>query len=131
MDLQIIFQLFLAAILGSLIGLEREYKRKGAGLQTYSLVSLGACFFSIISLSLTEANIIKDPAPIILAIALGTGFIGAGSISRGEGRIEGLTTAAGIWITAAIGLATGASFYFFAFFFNLFTLFIFAWLGFI
>ncbi|PIS13734.1 MAG: magnesium transporter MgtC [Candidatus Tagabacteria bacterium CG09_land_8_20_14_0_10_41_14] len=110
MDSQIIFQLFLAAILGSLIGLEREIKRKGAGLQTYSLVALGACFFTVVALSFAELKIISDPAPIILAIALGTGFLGAGAISHGDRKTEGLTTAAGVWLTAAIGLAVGANF---------------------
>ena len=107
---QIIFQLFLATLLGGLIGLERETKKKEAGLQTYSLVALGTCLFTIISLLLAKSGII-DPSPIILAIAIGMGFIGAGAIFRGENQIKGLTTAAGLWVTAAIGLAVGARFY--------------------
>ena len=107
---QIIFQLFLATLLGGLIGLEREAKRKEAGLQTYSLVALGACLFTIISLLLAKSGII-DPSPIILAIAIGMGFIGAGAIFHGENQIKGLTTAAGLWVTAAMGLAVGARFY--------------------
>ncbi len=107
---QIIFQLFLATLLGGLIGLERETKKKEAGLQTYSLVALGACLFTIISLLLDKSGII-DSSSIILAIAVGMGFIGAGAIFRGENKIKGLTTAAGLWVTAAMGLAVGAQFY--------------------
>jgi len=111
---QFICQLLLAAFLGSLIGLEREIKRKGAGLQTYSLVTLGACLFAVIAFSLAKSINDFNPSMIIMAIALGMGFIGAGAIVRGEFHIEGLTTAAGLWTAAAIGLAVGANFYFFA-----------------
>ena len=107
----IISQLLLAAFLGGIIGVEREFKKREAGLQTYSLVALGACLFTVISFSLSKLRIINDPSPIILAIAIGMGFIGAGTISRGEKKVEGITTAAGLWITAAIGLAVGAKFY--------------------
>jgi len=114
--MEAVFQLFLATFLGALIGLEREIKRREAGLQTYSLVALGSCLFTMITLSLAKSNIV-DPSPIILAIAAGMGFIGAGAIFRGENQIQGLTTAAGLWATAAIGLAVGVGielFYFFA-----------------
>lgn len=110
MELQTIYQLLLAAFLGALIGVEREYKKKEAGLQTYTLVSLGACLFTVIFLLLTKANPV-DPASIITAIAIGMGFIGAGTIFREGGRTGGITTAAGLWVTAAIGLAVGAQFY--------------------
>ena len=125
---QIIFQLFLATLLGGLIGLERETKKKEAGLQTYSLVALGACLFTIISLLLAKSGII-DPSPIILAIAIGMGFIGAGAIFRGENQIKGLTTAAGLWVTAAIGLAVGAQFYLLAISATFLVLIIFAGFG--
>ena len=110
-QIQIICQLLLAAFLGSLIGVEREMKKKKAGLQTYSLVTLGSCLFAIIALSLGESIYGFDPSSIIMAIALGMGFIGAGAIIRGEFHSEGLTTAAGLWTAAAIGLAVGANFY--------------------
>ncbi len=128
MEIEIITQLFLAVILGSLIGLERELKRKEAGLQTYSLVALGACLFTIISLLLDKSGII-DSSSIILAIAVGMGFIGAGAIFRGENKIKGLTTAAGLWVTAAIGLAVGAQFYLLAICATFLALIIFAGLG--
>jgi len=110
MELEIIFQLFLATFLGALIGLEREAKKKEAGLQTYSLVALGACVFTVISSSLAESNFINSFS-IITAIAIGMGFIGAGTIFRAEGKTEGVTTAAGLWATAAIGLAVGVRIY--------------------
>lgn len=102
-------KLLLALFLGSIIGLEREQKKKGAGLQTYALVSLGACLFSLIAFALAEQKLI-DPTIVIMAIGVGVGFIGGGAISREGAQIFGLTTAAGIWTTAAIGLAVGAGF---------------------
>lgn len=116
---KIITQLFLAVILGGLIGLEREFKKKEAGLQTYSLVTLGACIFTIISFKLfffffNENGVTFDPSRIIQAIAVGIGFIGAGVIFRQTSGTVGLTTAAGLWVSAAIGIAVGASFYFLA-----------------
>lgn len=116
---QIIFQLVLAVILGSVIGLEREYKKKGAGLQTYSLVTLGACLFTLIGFELfnfysDKTGISFDPSRIILAVATGIGFIGAGAIIYRRVYIEGITTAAGLWCSAAIGVAVGVKLYFLA-----------------
>ena len=112
-----ILQLLLAALLGGLIGLEREYKRKQAGLRTYSLVALGAAFFVIISYN-TISNLVGqietnfDPTRIIGQIVLGIGFLGAGLIVFRGSHIEGLTTAAGLWVTAAVGVAIGVKLYF-------------------
>lgn len=128
MDFQIIWQLVLATILGALLGLEREMKKKGAGLQTYSLVALGSCLFTLIALSLANLKII-DASPIIIAIAVGMGFIGGGAIFRGESHVQGLTTAAGLWTTAAIGFTAGAGFYWMAIFATFLTIFIFAGFG--
>lgn len=124
---QIFFQLLLAALLGGLIGLEREYKRKQAGLQTYSLVALGSCLFTLISFELfnfflTQSGISFDPSRIIQAIAIGIGFIGAGVIFRQSSGTVGLTTAAGLWTTSAIGIAVGAKLYFLAIFTTLLAL---------
>jgi putative Mg2+ transporter-C (MgtC) family protein len=105
-----IIQLLLAVLLGSLIGLEREMKRKKAGLRTYSLVCLGSCLFTMIALNLGEAKVL-DASPILMAVAVGMGFIGAGAIFKEETQIIGLTTAAGLWTTSAIGLAVGAELY--------------------
>ena len=106
---QLILQLVLAVVFGAVIGLERESKRKGAGLQTYSLVSLGACLFTILSFGIS--NFLGNQ-PIIQAVAMGIGFIGAGAIIYRDPQIEGVTTAAGLWCAAAIGVAVGAKFYF-------------------
>ena len=118
---QVIFGLLLAALLGGLIGLEREYMRKEAGLRTYSLVSLGAALFTIISYQSFElfsgqTGIDFDPSRIIGQIVLGIGFLGAGLIILRGSHVEGLTTAAGLWAAAAIGVAVGIGFYFLAIF---------------
>lgn len=115
-QLQIFLQALLAAGLGGFIGLEREYQRKEAGLRTFSLVCLGSAFFTLLCFEFffsfggePGANI--DLTRIAQAIAVGIGFIGGGSIIFRDKRIEGLTTAAGLWVTAAIGMAVGAGFY--------------------
>jgi putative Mg2+ transporter-C (MgtC) family protein len=112
----IITQLALAVFLGSLIGLERELKKKEAGLQTYSLVSLGSCVFTVIAFNLfyfflDQANVSFDPSRIIHAVAVGIGFIGAGVIFRQNSGTVGLTTAAGLWVAASLGVAVGSGFY--------------------
>jgi len=134
MELQIIGQLLLATFLGALIGLEREIKRKEAGLQTYSLVALSTCLFTIISFELFNSffgktGITFDPSRIIMAIAIGIGFIGAGVIFRQASGIIGLTTAAGLWVTAAIGIAVGVKLYFLAIFTTFLSLLILAGFG--
>ena len=134
MGIEIICQLFLATVLGALIGLEREIKRKEAGLQTYSLVALGTCLFTIIFFELFNSffgktGISFDPSRIIMAIAIGIGFIGAGVIFRQSSGVIGLTTAAGLWATAAIGIAVGVKLYFLAIFTTFLSLFILAGFG--
>lgn len=131
MSAEIIGQLLLALFLGALIGLEREIKRKEAGLQTYSLVSLGACLFTLIALFLVEIKIISEPSTIFIAIAVGMGFIGAGTIFKEGNKIQGLTSAAGLWLTAAIGLAVGTRLYFLAIFTTFLTILILTGFGFI
>lgn len=118
-QVQVILQLLLALVLGGVIGLERECKRKGAGLQTYSLVTLGACVFTIASCEifyyfLGQPGVSFDPSRAILAVATGIGFIGAGVIIYRGDHIEGLTTAAGLWTVSAIGVAVGMKLYFLA-----------------
>lgn len=102
LDLISIGKLLLSAILGSSVGFERQKKHKPAGLRTYMLVSLGSCLITIISLSFTD-----DPARIASNIIVGIGFLGAGSIIAHGKDVRGLTTAAGIWTMAAVGLAVG------------------------
>lgn len=118
-NLEIFIQLFLAAILGSLIGTERELKGRLAGVKTHALVCLGACLFTILSTIGFKDFILGvsfDPSRIASQIVVGIGFIGAGLIIFHESKIQGLTTAAGIWTTAGIGMAVGLRFYFAAFF---------------
>jgi len=133
MEIDIICQLLLATLLGALIGLEREYKKKGAGLQTYSLVSLATCLFAIILFQFLNLFSGKDTifnlVGLIQAVAIGLGFIGAGVIFRHPSGIVGLTTAAGLWVAGAIGVATGAKLYFLAIFTTLLTLLILAGFG--
>ena len=108
--------LILAAALGALIGLEREWARKEAGLRTFSLISLGAALFVIISRSSFNQYLgisSLDPSRTLGQIIVGIGFLGAGIIifRQKEGRVEGLTTAAMIWATAAVGAAVGLGLY--------------------
>lgn len=112
-EFQTIFQLLLAVVLGGSLGLEREYKKREAGLRTYTLVCLGATLFSLLSF---EFRGLGDPSRVIPAIAIGMGFLGAGVIIYRTKHIEGLTTAAGLWLVAAIGIAIGLSLYFMAIF---------------
>jgi putative Mg2+ transporter-C (MgtC) family protein len=104
---QVIIRLFAAAVVGAVIGVERERAGKAAGLRTHVLVALGTCLFV---LSGTAYGMNNDAlSRIIQGLATGIGFIGAGSILKvsEEHNIRGLTTSAGIWMTAAIGVCTG------------------------
>lgn len=119
MELDIFFQLILATLLGALIGLEREIKKKEAGLKTYSLVALGTCFLVIITFIAFEKlsgklGVILDPSRIIQGIVTGIGFLGGGIIIYRQFHIEGLTTAAGLWVVTAIAIAVGLKLYFLA-----------------
>ncbi|MGQ9551720.1 MAG: MgtC/SapB family protein [Candidatus Bathycorpusculaceae bacterium] len=99
--------LILAMTLGAIVGFEREITHKPAGLRTHMLVSLGSCLFTIVSLY--EFSI--DPARIAAGIVTGIGFIGAGTIIAEQDKIVGITTAASLWVTAAIGLTIGVGNY--------------------
>lgn len=116
--LEIFYRLGLAGLVSGLIGLEREFHDTRAGLRTYLLVGLGAALFTLVSAYgfsdyyQTHDAIRTDPTRIAAQIASGIGFLGAGIIISNErGRISGVTTAAGLWIAAAIGMACGAGFY--------------------
>jgi putative Mg2+ transporter-C (MgtC) family protein len=110
MDLEILLQFSLAALWGGIVGLEREYRSKSAGFRTMIMISLGSCFFTIMSLKIgTDASHDRIASNILTGI----GFLGAGVIFRGtETRISGITTAATIWAVAAIGMGIGAGYYF-------------------
>jgi putative Mg2+ transporter-C (MgtC) family protein len=104
---RIVVRLLLAALLGGLLGWERESKGKAAGLRTHMLVAIGAAVFVMIP---QQAGVDDaDLSRIIQGVVAGIGFLCAGTIikGRGEEQVQGLTTAAGIWLTAAIGVAVG------------------------
>ena len=99
--------LLIAAILGALIGLERELAGKDPSLRTFALIAVGSCMFSLISVSASAGNPNSDPARIAAQVIPGIGFLGAGTIFRSKLGISGLTTAALMWVTAGIGMAVG------------------------
>lgn len=104
---RILLRLTLAALLGGLLGIEREQKGKAAGVRTHMLVAMGAAMFVL--LSQQEGMDSADLSRVVQGVIAGVGFLGAGTIlkSNDEDRVKGLTTAAGIWLTAAIGVAAG------------------------
>ena len=107
-ELEMILRLLLAAALGLIIGLQREWKGKPAGVRTLTLISVGSALFAIIS----EMGFVGgDPSRIASGIVTGIGFLGAGAILHRQGGVEGLTTAAAICAIAGIGLAVGAGLY--------------------
>ncbi len=108
--LEIFGQLFLATILGLSIGIEREIANKFAGMRTHSLVTMGATLFTIASASFGSTPFV-DPTRIAAQIVTGIGFLGAGLIFFHRSRVHGLTTAAGVWVAAAIGMAVGFKLY--------------------
>lgn len=106
--LRVVTRVLVAALLGALLGWERQRAGKAAGLRTHMLVALGAALFVLFP---AEAGMsIADLSRVIQGVATGIGFIGAGTIlkRKDEEQIEGLTTAASIWLTGAIGMAVGA-----------------------
>ena len=102
-DTEIILRLVVAVIAGGWIGIERRKSHKPAGLRTHMLVSLGSALFVVMTLT----TIPSEVGRIIAGIATGVGFLGAGTIFRAENQVKGLTTAASIWMVAAIGVAAG------------------------
>ncbi len=108
-ELDAVIRLAMATLLGGLIGFERERAEKPAGFRTHLLVCVGAALFTIASVN--GFGPLSDPARVAAGVVVGIGFLGAGTILRGEGAIVGLTTAATIWAVAAIGLALGAGLY--------------------
>ncbi len=111
---ELIWRLALALVLSSAIGIERERRQKSAGLRTYTLVGVGSALFMLVSKYgffdvLESSEVVLDPSRMAAQIVSGIGFIGAGLIFVRRDSVRGLTTAAGVWLTAAIGAACGAS----------------------
>jgi putative Mg2+ transporter-C (MgtC) family protein len=109
-DLELTQRLLLAALLGGVLGLEREWRNKDAGLRTNILIAIGAALFTLMSIELTDART-GDPSRVAAQIVTGIGFLGAGAIMRTNAGIQGLTTAAMIWVNAGIGVAAGGGEY--------------------
>ena len=117
-ELELILRIFVAALLGGMIGLEREYRAKEAGFRTHFLVALGSALFMVVSAyGFEEAAMLPghriDVSRVAAQVVSGIGFIGAGTIifHKSENAVRGLTTAAGVWVVAAIGLACGGGMY--------------------
>jgi putative Mg2+ transporter-C (MgtC) family protein len=106
-QLELALRLVVAAVLGALVGLERERRSHPAGMRTHLLVSVGAGAFTVLSIEYFAAPG-SDPGRIAAQIVTGIGFLGAGAILKERGAIKGLTTAASLWVVAAIGMAAGA-----------------------
>ncbi len=115
----LLFRILIAAVLGGVLGLERDIHGRGAGLRTHLLVSAGAALFMILSIHIANLGVkipsdftkVTDPGRIAAQIVTGIGFLGAGVIIREGFTIRGLTTAACLWIAAAIGMSSGAGLY--------------------
>jgi len=99
-------RLLMAGGLGAALGLEREYRQKPAGLRTNILIALGAALFTMVSITIVQDRSSADR--IAAQIVTGIGFLGGGAILRGRGSVHGMTTAATIWVNAAIGMAAGS-----------------------
>lgn len=108
-----ILQVIIAALLGGLIGLEREARGREAGFRTNMLISIGACLFTILSIDgfpLLDSNA-RDTARIAAQIVSGIGFLGAGALIQTRNHVKGMTTAATIWLVAAVGMTVGVQAY--------------------
>lgn len=112
-ELELIGQLIIAFVFGSLIGFDRERSGKAAGLRTQMLICVGSALLAGISVHIAEKYNISgaDPSRLMAQIVTGIGFVGAGVIIKSQHRVSGVTTAATIWTTAAIGIAVGSGFY--------------------
>lgn len=113
---ELIIRMILATVLGGLIGIEREWNNHAAGFRTHILVCLGSTMIMLLSMYgfsdfVNEFNVRLDPARLAAQVVSGIGFLGAGAILRNGNIVTGLTTAASVWVVAAIGLCVGAGFY--------------------
>jgi len=106
---EVIIRFTLALLWGAVVGAEREYSGKAAGFRTTIMISIGACFFTMMSIAIGSPG---NADRIASNIVTGIGFLGAGVIFRGENRINGITTAATIWAVAAVGMGIGGGYYF-------------------
>lgn len=108
-------KLILAIIMGGIIGIEREMTGKSAGFRTNIMICVASTLLTIVSLNIMEYSSVVDPSRLMANIIVGIGFIGAGTIIQSKKAVIGLTTAATIWVVAAIGITIGAGYYILAF----------------
>ena len=113
LDTELIRRLLTAALLGAALGFEREIRQKDAGLRTNILINVGAALFTLMSIEMSGPS--GDPGRIAAQIVTGIGFLGAGAIMRTDSGVQGLTTAATVWVNAAVGVAVGGGKYHLAF----------------
>jgi putative Mg2+ transporter-C (MgtC) family protein len=113
-DLELIRRLLTAALLGAMLGFEREVRQKSAGLRTNMLICMGSALFTLMSYELADV-FGADPGRVAAQIVTGIGFLGAGAIIRTQSGVQGLTTAATVWVNAAVGVAAGGGEYRLAF----------------
>ncbi len=109
MPVDYVWRLLLAAGLGAVLGVEREYRQKPAGLRTNILIAIGSALFTILSVAMTAGT--GDPSRVAGQIVTGIGFLGGGAILRNRDSVHGMTTAATIWVNAAIGIGCGVGQY--------------------
>ena len=109
--LDFVIRLLVASLVGAVIGFERKYRAKGAGIGTHVLVAIGAALFMIVSQHGFDGAPRFDAARVAAGVVSGIGFLGGGIILKQQNRVSGLTTAAGLWVTAAMGLAVGSGMY--------------------
>ena len=114
---EILIRLGAAILFGAVIGIDREWRNKPAGIRTHMMVALAAATFTVITLELFEVvkgggkEIASDPLRLVEAITAGVAFLGAGAIIQSRGNVEGITTGSGIWLAGAVGYAAGAGYY--------------------
>jgi putative Mg2+ transporter-C (MgtC) family protein len=109
-------RLLAAALLGAMLGFERERHDRPAGLRTYTLVALAACLFTLVTLEISrnatiDDKVVTDPIRVVNAVTSGVAFLAAGTIISQGRRVIGVTTGAGMWMAGAIGVACGAGYY--------------------
>ena len=109
--IELTLRVVISVVIGAVIGYERELRAKGAGIRTHVLVALGSCLFMIISQYGFPEAVKFDAARIAAGVVGGLGFLGGGIIMKTKNHVTGLTTAAGLWVTGAIGLAAGSGMY--------------------
>jgi putative Mg2+ transporter-C (MgtC) family protein len=113
----IAFRMFLATLFGAVIGIEREWRQRPAGLRTHILIALAACVFTILtgeivqSQYLQEPNARADPVRVVEAVTAGVAFLAAGAIIQGRRGVSGLTTGAGMWLAGSLGVAAGLGYF--------------------